>query len=80
MSARAVAVIRPATSIIALPAFLCILSGKSQLPRLPGLSQVIANQIHRTLRLASGLRFRQVLVETIKATCFPGTKRAFINP
>jgi hypothetical protein len=31
MSARAVAVIRSATSIIALPLFLCTLSGKSQL-------------------------------------------------
>jgi hypothetical protein len=31
LSARAVAVIRPATSIIALPLFLCTLSGKSQL-------------------------------------------------
>jgi hypothetical protein len=31
MSAQAVAVIRPAPSIISLPAFLCILSGKRQL-------------------------------------------------
>jgi len=31
MSARAVAVIRPAPSIISLPPFLCILSGKRQL-------------------------------------------------
>jgi hypothetical protein len=31
MSARAVAVIRPAPNIISLPVFLCILSGKRQL-------------------------------------------------
>ena len=50
MSARAVAVIRPAPSIISLPAFLYILSGKRQLHALLGTYRLMTeSRPNRTL-------------------------------